>query len=79
MKSNSRLFALLFIALAMFCLAKAARAQPGSGGPQPGAPSAVPLDGGVSLLLAAGAGLGLRRLRRRPGRATGGNVRRTQP
>ena len=37
--------------------------QPGSGGPQPGAPTAVPIDGGASLLLAAGAAYGLKRLR----------------
>ena len=40
-----------------------ALAQPGSGGPQPGAPTAVPIDGGASLLLAAGAAYGLKRLR----------------
>jgi hypothetical protein len=42
-------------------------AQPGSGGPGPGTPdpTAVPLDGGVSLLVAAGIGLGLKRLRQR--------------
>ena len=46
-----------------------AQAQtPGSGGPAPTdpvSPTEVPLDGGASLLLAAGVGLGLRRLRRR--------------
>ncbi|PJJ47866.1 PID-CTERM protein-sorting domain-containing protein [Hymenobacter chitinivorans] len=36
---------------------------PGLGGPQPGATTA-PIDGGASLLLAAGAAYGLRRLRR---------------
>ncbi|TGE26067.1 hypothetical protein E5K00_01625 [Hymenobacter aquaticus] len=42
-----------------------ARAQgPGNGGPQPGATNA-PIDGGISLLLAAGAGYGLRRLAKR--------------
>jgi len=45
-------------------------AQPGSGGPGPGtpvtpvSPTDVPLDGGASLLLAAGAAYGLKRLRR---------------
>ncbi|MCB2376461.1 hypothetical protein LGH70_02640 [Hymenobacter sp. BT635] len=37
---------------------------PGTGGPRPGATNA-PIDGGVSLLLAGGVALGLRRLRRR--------------
>ncbi|HEX8425699.1 PID-CTERM protein-sorting domain-containing protein [Hymenobacter sp.] len=36
---------------------------PGSGGPTPQAPTAVPLDGGASLLLASGLAYGLRRLR----------------
>jgi len=41
------------------------RAQtPDAGGPTPQAPTAVPLDGGASLLAAAGIGLGWRRLRR---------------
>ncbi|TVT37302.1 hypothetical protein FNT36_23120 [Hymenobacter setariae] len=39
---------------------------PTTGGPAPQAPdpTAVPLDGGASLLVAAGLGLGLRKLRR---------------
>ncbi|WP_400190465.1 PID-CTERM protein-sorting domain-containing protein [Hymenobacter sp. B81] len=40
-----------------------AQGNPGSGGPQPGQPTAVPLDGGASLLLAAGAAYGLKKLR----------------
>ena len=37
---------------------------PGSGGPTPGAaPTQIPIDGGASLLLAAGAAYGLKRLR----------------
>ena len=52
----------------VFCvlaLAIAAVAQPGSGGPGPGGNPAtqVPLDGGVSLLLAAGGAYGLKQLR----------------
>lgn len=44
-----------------------ALAQPGSGGPSipPADPTAIPLDGGASLLLAAGVGLGIKRLRQR--------------
>lgn len=41
----------------------AALAQPNSGGPTPTNVTAVPLDGGVSLLLAAGGAYGLKRLR----------------
>lgn len=47
--------------------AASAIAQPGSGGPGPGTqppdPTVVPLDGGASLLLAAGGVYGLKRLR----------------
>ncbi|GAB2964696.1 hypothetical protein GCM10027048_37640 [Hymenobacter coalescens] len=63
------------LALAGLLLAgSGAQAQtPGSGGPVPGAtppaPTSIPLDGGASLLLAAGAGLGLRALRRRAHRS----------
>ena len=42
--------------------------SPTTGGPAPQAPAAVPLDGGASLLLAAGIGLGLKKLRQRTGR-----------
>ncbi|MCC3153339.1 hypothetical protein Q3A66_10910 [Hymenobacter sp. BT770] len=45
-----------------------ALAQPGSGGPTPTtptAPTAIPLDGGVSLLLAGGVVYGMRRLKER--------------
>ncbi|RAK70609.1 PID-CTERM protein-sorting domain-containing protein [Hymenobacter edaphi] len=41
---------------------------PGSGGPEPGTPAeptAVPIDGGASLLLAGGATYALNRLRKR--------------
>lgn len=57
--------------LLLLLISPAAVAQgPGSGGPVPAPvtptdPTAVPLDGGASLLLAAGTGLALRQLRRR--------------
>jgi hypothetical protein len=46
-------------------LAVGASAQPGSSGPSPGTTPAadVPLDGGASLLLAAGVAYGLHHLR----------------
>lgn len=42
-------------------------AQPGSGGPGPGTidPTAVPIDGGISLLLAGGVAFGVKHLRNR--------------
>ncbi len=44
----------------------AARAQaPADGGPAPSSPTAIPLDGGASLLLAGGLVYGLRRLKQR--------------
>ena len=42
-----------------------ALAQPGSGGPAPGAVTSTPIDGGASLLLAGGIGYAVRRLRQR--------------
>jgi len=51
--------------------ATASKAQtPSTGGPTPQAPdpTAVPLDGGASLLLAGGVAYGLRRLRARRAR-----------
>ena len=42
--------------------------DPGSTGPQPGAPTAIPLDGGASLLLAGGVAYGLKKLRARKAR-----------
>ena len=42
-----------------------ALAQPGSTGPVPSTVTAVPLDGGVSLLLAGGVAYGIKRLRNR--------------
>ncbi|KAA9339354.1 hypothetical protein F0P96_01665 [Hymenobacter busanensis] len=58
----------LLTALGVLLLLKtspAAAQDPGSGGPLPGSPTAVPIDGGASLLLAGGAAYALRRLRQR--------------
>ena len=52
----------LLLGLSVF----ASHAQPSSGGPQPIAPTATPIDGGASLLLAGGLALGLKKLRRKP-------------
>ncbi|QIX60290.1 hypothetical protein HER32_03425 [Hymenobacter sp. BT18] len=41
-----------------------AQGEPPEGGPEPDSPTDVPIDGGASLLLAAGVGMGLRHLRR---------------
>jgi hypothetical protein len=65
MKKLLSLSAMFFIAMAV------AVAQPGNeppGGPDPNGPdplnpSAVPVDGGISLLLAAGATFGARKLK----------------
>ena len=47
-------------------LTASAQAQaPGSTGPTPQAPAAVPLDGGASLLAVSGVAYGLRHLRQR--------------
>ena len=66
MKNSSLLR--LALATAGFWLATgtlATHAQaPSTGGPAPQAPAAVPLDGGASLLVAAGVGLGWRKMRR---------------
>jgi len=47
---------------ALLLLALVSHAQPGSGGPTP---TGVPIDGGISVLLAGGAAYAVRRLRRR--------------
>jgi len=63
MKSTS---IVAFALVSGLLLASAAQAQaPGSTGPTPQAPAAVPLDGGASLLAASGVAYGLRYLRQR--------------
>jgi hypothetical protein len=54
------------LALGML-LSLSASAQPSTGGPVPSTPdpTAVPLDGGASLLLASGVAYGIRQLRAR--------------
>ena len=58
------------LVLAVWALGStAAHAQPSSGGPtQTPAATVIPLDGGASLLLAAGLGYAVRRLRLRRAR-----------
>ncbi|WP_151089233.1 PID-CTERM protein-sorting domain-containing protein [Hymenobacter baengnokdamensis] len=58
-----------YLASAFILVTLLAKAQaPGSGGPAPQDPTAVPLDGGASLLLASGVAYGLKRLRARRAR-----------
>ncbi|WP_019946929.1 PID-CTERM protein-sorting domain-containing protein [Hymenobacter aerophilus] len=53
-----------FLVLPLLLVSSALLAQgPGPGGPVPNQPTAVPIDGGAGLLLAAGAAYGLKRLR----------------
>jgi hypothetical protein len=59
---------LSLLALTLVLAAGAAHAQgPGSGGPvpQPEQPTAIPIDGGASLLAAGAVAYGLRHLRQR--------------
>ena len=66
MKKHTIISALSGAVVCVLLLATAAAAPPGSGGPSgPSGPTAVPLDGGASLLLAGGIGYGLKRLRDR--------------
>lgn len=63
----SRVLPTLFLLVAF---AEAVLAQaPADGGPAPTGPTATPLDGGVSLLLAGGVVYGLNHLRNRRKRA----------
>ena len=62
--------------LALLLTGAAAQAQPGSGGPTPGGPTAtpIPVDGGASLLLLGGVGYAVRRLRGPGGGRSGGTA-----
>jgi len=66
MKSIATILRLTLATTGLFLLAggfNLVQAQgPGTGGPDPD-PTAVPIDGGASLLLAAGVGFGLKKLR----------------
>jgi len=54
------------LVVGLLAAAPAIAQQPGSGGPAPqDDPTAVPLDGGASLLLASGVAYGLKKLRDR--------------
>lgn len=68
MTSTITFLRLGIVAAGVYLLAGATSAQaqaPGTGGPTPSTPTPtdVPIDGGASLLLAAGAAYGLKRLR----------------
>lgn len=54
------------LVVSLLAAAPAIAQQPGTGGPTPQTdPTAVPLDGGASLLLASGVAYGLKKLRDR--------------
>jgi hypothetical protein len=57
--------AALLLALWALTSVSALAQAPADGGPAPTGPTATPLDGGASLLLAGGIAYGLRRLKRR--------------
>ena len=59
------LFRLLPALTLVIAVGEVVWAQPGSGGPTPSATTAVPIDGGVSLLLAGGVAYGMKHLRNR--------------
>jgi len=72
MKKHTILSALFGTAFCLLFTVASAVAQPGGGGPMPGNPNnptPVPIDGGASLLVAAGAAYGLKRLRNRRAKA----------
>ena len=59
------LIRLLPILTLILAFGEAVLAQPGSGGPAPGAVTSTPIDGGISLLLAGGVAYGIKHLRNR--------------
>ena len=75
MKKHTLISALCGALCGILLTATTALAQPGSGGPTPATPTTpttptadptdVPIDGGVSFLLATAGAYGLKRLRRR--------------
>ena len=68
MKKYALLSALCVLFSAATALAQPSSDGPGSGGPTPSPtvdPTAVPIDGGASLLLASGVAFGLKKLRDR--------------
>jgi hypothetical protein len=56
----NKLIKVCLIVSLLVCMSQLTMAQPP---PPPANPAAVPIDGGLGLLLAAGAGLGLKKLR----------------
>ena len=59
---------ILTAALVLGACSLALAQAPADGGPTPTGPTAIPLDGGASLLLAGGIGYAVRRLRERRAR-----------
>ena len=59
---------ILTTALVLGACSLALAQAPADGGPTPVAPTATPLDGGASLLLAGGIGYAVRKLRQRRAR-----------
>jgi|GEM_PF-1630008 len=58
MKTMNKVIRFCVVLSALVCVSQLASAQP----PPPSNPAAVPIDGGLSILLAAGAGLGLKKI-----------------